>query len=447
MSIPEVDSGKVHPRDAEKEAKQDEDSGDAVEMTELQPDDSPCGSEEEIALTTGDTTGDTTASIDKHQELSLFMRVITAIPICGGFCAHTDNPEKTFLRNYSNETTPPQPCLYRYTCRQFWEHSCFFRGIGRIGFEWGDKNRARIMLTAFVGSFLAWILCFAAVAAVSHNSSDIQNTAWARWKISIPASVTQTGVNYIIFSYVGLKARVDVKKSTGGIEISRTTVKWTQRNACNLEGFYYSKCSRCGKSALGAVQWMVTGLITQIFQMTTDLQRTTRYGDLNCQKTLGMLSGMYGSFSTFRAIRDFMWDCNHRDPEEYGISYDSRISLKTNHTPTGQPFQARVDLRAGPGCILLVIATILKVFDVLCHAIVPVPNEKSEPAEEDLTLHGYMMRNSEPCNFGVIVEEGQSCTLVSPSGLSESHIKNCPMPASKRSLVEPEAANTNSATG
>ena len=44
---------------------------------------------------------------------SLCWRAINSIPICGGFCAETQNPEETCLRRFSNETTPPQPCLFR----------------------------------------------------------------------------------------------------------------------------------------------------------------------------------------------------------------------------------------------------------------------------------------------------------------------------------------------
>ena len=44
--------------------------------------------------------------------------VVTAVPICGGFCADTTSPEWTSLRHVSNELTPPQPCLKRRARRR-----------------------------------------------------------------------------------------------------------------------------------------------------------------------------------------------------------------------------------------------------------------------------------------------------------------------------------------
>ena len=42
--------------------------------------------------------------------------------------------------------------------------------------------------------------------------------------------------------------------------------------------------------------------ITQVFQITTDLQRTTRYGDLNCQKMFGCFTSFWGLYSTWTAL-------------------------------------------------------------------------------------------------------------------------------------------------
>jgi hypothetical protein len=155
----------------------------------------------------------------------------------------------------------PQPCLFRHVCRLFWEHSCFFRSIGSIGSAWGDRNRGYIMLSAFVCSFVAWILCFASIAATSYNGRNIENTAWAQWKVEMPVSLSPPS-GYRIESFVGINARVDVKKNMEGGEISRQTVAWTDPDACDLGGYWYADCIRCGTDARGASQWMITGALT-----------------------------------------------------------------------------------------------------------------------------------------------------------------------------------------
>ena len=52
--------------------------------------------------------------------------------------------------------------------------------------------------------------------------------------------------------------------------------------------------------------------------------------------------------------------------------------------PTG-PLAASLDLRAGPGVILMFVATALKAVDVLLHAIVPTPRIRHAPP---MTLPG-----------------------------------------------------------
>ena len=63
----------------------------------------------------------------------MLWRCIINIPICGGFCAETENPERSCLKHFSNEMTVPQPCVVTHGCRLFWEHSRCCISLGGIG--------------------------------------------------------------------------------------------------------------------------------------------------------------------------------------------------------------------------------------------------------------------------------------------------------------------------
>jgi len=79
---------------------------------------------------------------------------------------------------------------------------------------------------------------------------------------------------------------------------SSSSISWTEGEACSKPITFDSKsygevtaphgvvtnCGRCKREAIGIMRLVVSSTITQVFQITTDLQRTTRYGDLNCQK-------------------------------------------------------------------------------------------------------------------------------------------------------------------
>jgi len=262
-----------------------------------------------------------------------------------------------------------------------------------VGLAFGDRNRGPIMFSAFVVSFVAWILIFAALFSTSRDASIIQGVCWATSETTFPNGT-------VMHSYIGIKERVDV------VESSITSYSWDDEHSCDQRSgqlAVYSKdywsCEECRQTAQAAELWLITAAITQVFQMTTDLQRTTRYGDLNCQKGMGMITGVWGTYSTLKSLRVFMEACTQRSVEDY---MQTRVRhLHINRTGLSGPVV--VESKGGPGMVLLLLATILKLYDVLCHVIVPTPAAKQEPVtEEELCLVDYMARNSDAARCGRI---------------------------------------------
>jgi hypothetical protein len=295
---------------------------------------------------------------------------ITKIPICGGYLASTKNPEQTCLKRFSNEETVPQPCLRRYVCRLFFEHNIVLRTFGRVGFEACERNRKPIMLFAFSLSTIAWFMTISAACAYTNSADNIRNTFWG-W-----GSVDDGSSTY----YIGLKQLVLEDTISKG---SSATISWEGRGVCDESITFDSKsygivtapdgvvtnCGRCKTHAQGIMRLVVSSCITQVFQMTTDLQRSTRYGDMNCQKLFGTVTSFYGLFSAVGPLIDFRVSCGLRDT----LPPWAKTSQLNVTLASGGFEEVDVEFRAGPGYIVLYLALVLKIVDAICHLIVPTP--------------------------------------------------------------------------
>lgn len=232
------------------------------------------------------------------------------------------------------------------------------------------------MLSAFCMSFIAWILILASLAAISEDGTNIKNVAWVKGTTTLDATAyPPSGAS--LTSYLGLTARVDEITTSSGTTSS--TIKWDATNSCVVGGLTGSQCQECADNSGGAQTFMITGAITQIFQMTTDLQRMTRYGDLNCQKSLGTITGIYGTYSGLQALATFMSKCANRG---WGEWFREGASTSFVVTATGAPATSQIDYSGNAGFVLILIATLLRGFDVLIHLIVPTPPANQFKAQE-----------------------------------------------------------------
>uniref|UniRef100_A0A7S2CLB2 Uncharacterized protein n=1 Tax=Florenciella parvula TaxID=236787 RepID=A0A7S2CLB2_9STRA len=347
---------------------------------------------------------------------------IFKIPICGGFCAPNNSPVDSCLRHFSNEETVPQPCLRRRTCRTFFEHNSFVRNFGRIGFVWADRHRSKIMLSAFAVSFVAWLMTISAAFANSSNAAVVQNTYWAQGEVDGGSLTYKLGLNVIV-----------VEKDGG-----TSTIEWAD-HACDPITFNSDEhgevsverpfCSACSAAANKCIKLVITAMITQVFQITTDLQRTTSYGDLNCQKLFGFSTSVYGMYSTWDSLVSFRYDCGMKSSLP-PWRRDGTVDV-TNSTG-GIMGDVPVEHTAGPGYVLLLLAGFLKVYDVICHIIVPTPERNHKPAKMDLELDAYMLES---------VEDGSE-SLTKEGGLSEAGAQQIGGPAPK--TEEPGRAHSGS---
>eukprot|EP00931_Biecheleriopsis_adriatica_P061247 TRINITY_DN36818_c0_g1_i1.p1 TRINITY_DN36818_c0_g1~~TRINITY_DN36818_c0_g1_i1.p1 ORF type:complete len:381 (+),score=49.12 TRINITY_DN36818_c0_g1_i1:55-1143(+) len=336
-------------------------------------------------------------------------KCIFNIPICGGFCAPTQSPEKTWLRHFSNEFTLPLAAVFM-KCHSCLETCACCRRCGATGTRCGKKNRRPLMITSFWVSFTGWLLNFYAAGALFMSPGLLKATAWAHGELIIQNNISGS-------SWVGLHGRVDevdcaISPDTDechkfmsrsplmqhmGSGVYQRAVRYDNTRAClrnvllvspdfeaahpvfteDLANASGAMCESCKKSATSTVSFVIMGMITQIPQMTTDLQRSTRFGDVNCQATMGCATSFWGTYSGISSLMSFSYSCWRKFPKVLpGV-------LKS----------AKFHWSMGPGYYCMLIATILKIWDAFAHLSVATPSvrhTKQKAYSDD--LYDYMIQ-------------------------------------------------------
>lgn len=182
----------------------------------------------------------------------------------------------------------PPPCLYSRALFNYLDRNPCCTCFGRIGFSWGEKYRSQLFFIAFWLSFTSLILMAVGWAAVSYDRGTVINTAWT---IAELKDSTDDGT---LTLYGGLRI---VSIDCDGFSCSADSVRYSNSNECEFDF-----CDDCADVASSTVTTAFMGMVTLLPQMSTDLQRSKASGDLNCQKTFGILTGFIGLVSSLAAL-------------------------------------------------------------------------------------------------------------------------------------------------
>lgn len=229
---------------------------------------------------------------------------------------------------------PLPPCCGISFFRSCCESSGFCEALGKIGFKKMDENRAKLMYIASFFSVLSIIFCLVSVCSLSTATKTVKQTCWTYGETD--------NFKY----YVGLEAIVISDDNTGDI-----TTEWDEANCPD------SYCDECKDATSSSVTTAIMSLITCFPTLSTDLQRSTRAGDLNCQKFMALFTGFVGTISTLVALSTYADGCYRNLPDTDPSGDDITWSL-------------------GPGFAMLLIATFLKPLDMLLHIILPVVKDE-----------------------------------------------------------------------
>lgn len=239
--------------------------------------------------------------------------------------------------------SPPPPCCAESctTCRAYGEDSDCCVTCGKIGLSGSDGEidmcnisvpRHKLMYSAFGVSVMGLIFMIVAACAVSTDPVVVKNTCWSTGSPTDDVSV-YVGLSGVAYQY------------TGDDDLIDDDLKFLDWDEYECVGDDDCDGKTCADAASALVTMAILGAVTQLGQLTTDLQRSTVAGDLNCQKTMGIVTGIFGLVSTLYSLTGFTASCWH-------------VSDK---------------MTVGPGLVLIVLGNVVKLYDVACHAILPTP--------------------------------------------------------------------------
>ena len=354
---------------------------------------------------------------------------VSLIPFCGGCLVPTVSNEETCLRHFSNENTMFRP-FGIYFIRKYAEHSRFIRRCGAVGCGFATRHRAAIMLFAFFCSFSGWLCMFASALGLSRNGDVIRQFGWANinWKDDDGTGVRLfIGINVRVIEYVGLGTN-----SSGGMfrqpgKVVASLRQWGN-GACSdlaVTGLdtvtvdVLDFCESCESTAQRTNYFIWMGILTQILQITTNLQRLTPYGDMNCQKTMGWITSLIQLGTGASSLFSFLEGCWKHHPRTISLAINGTLSTSGTQTSIGL------------GSILMTVAVFLKTIDALCHLAVQTPEAKRKATFGPITLQEYCARCNEPTRLG------QPISLEAKT--QDVRIDNIPAP--KSSSTHDEARN------
>lgn len=242
------------------------------------------------------------------------------------------------------------------------------------------------MLISFTVSFVSWMFTIFACCALTDKKSVLRDTHWLRIEIDKGSAVSYMGLSHIATRLFGGAWAVQKISCVSIRFFSRTFQR--QGTIEDIGDIFDTSCSRCKNAAGDAVSLAISGAITQVFQMTTELQRSTRWGDLNCQKLFGVCTSVYGLISTVQSLRSYRSDCGLKsDVPPWGRTRNVIVMFDDGTSDT-----VEVSVEAGLAYALLFIAVWMKAFDALLHLLVPTPHEKQDLPEDydTMELEEYM---------------------------------------------------------
>jgi len=244
--------------------------------------------------------------------------------------------------------TPYPPCFHSEYFNDAFEFSTFCVHIGKLGTQYFDDNRKSIMMFATSITFVCMILSIVSLMAVSDSDEHVRSTCWTYGE-------SNDGVKI----YIGLN-KIVIDNSNG----TMISALWGDSSCDNIAagGSDNGFCNECREACDSSVIVAIMSLVTILPTITTDIQRSTRKGDLNCQKFMGIVTGILSLMSTIAALSSFAGGCNNNLPTNFNGK--------------------QIDYKYGPGFICLFIATVLKVVDIVANTFLPVrPYSAEEEAD------------------------------------------------------------------
>lgn len=328
----------------------------------------------------------------------MFMNLVYRFPILGGFCAPTESTDKSCFRHVSNEYTLPSSDVLFPKIGCCVESSCCCRKFGEIGLDALTHCRKPIFSVLILCNFASLVLGIVAALVVSSSYSTLKRGHWTSGDLEWP---TYDGdrVNLHVFwgtntrfieyncadfsNQTQCQANMDAAGFTEEDDgIYALGLDW-EEDGCgsndiglNISGARFSEimetaCEEC-KDSQFAVFGIIVSIIGQLPTMATDCQRSTEFGDVNCQKFMGVASNVVTLLANIASILSYRSAC-YSDLED---SYEYQ----------GETY--KMDWYLGAGWRCLIVTMIVKIIDATGHLLIKTPSSRRRPMTG--TLVEYM---------------------------------------------------------
>jgi hypothetical protein len=285
------------------------------------------------------------------------------------------------LKHVSNEYTLPASGAYLKASPVI-ESNVVCRTCGGIGLSAATSLRKPIMLGAAGVNVLGCILCIFALVGMGSSYSALVFGHWIYGKIDLG--------DYQYEMYFGVSSRVLAIDCSDDAECA--SYHQGQGFSDEGDGVYAQEqsdddCTDWDSASLDAIcedckdnQYseftLIMGVVTYWPSLMTNFQRSTEFGDVNCQKFMGIVSTLIGMLTSIMALTGYADACYAALPTSLDIG-DETISA---------------DWSLG-GCFnCLIAATVLRLVDLFVHTVVPTPPSRHVPMRSDVTtLEDYML--------------------------------------------------------
>jgi hypothetical protein len=182
------------------------------------------------------------------------------------------------------------------------------------------------------------ILVVVGIASLSSEEATIENTHWVFGE--------GHGNGMDINVYLGLT------HVTGSVNSFTIDYDWDSDNCISDE------CNDCADASHACRATVIMAFVTEIPAITTKLTRSHVDSDTNCQKWMGIITTFISMLSTLITLSTFADLCYRNLSDEYR-------GIKMTYT-------------WGPGMVCILLATVLKVIDIVIHCAVPVANTQTK---------------------------------------------------------------------
>jgi hypothetical protein len=249
------------------------------------------------------------------------------------------------------------PCCKVKCLRTCGEENGVCRRLGTCGCLNADTPmRNKLFTVSVLVSIVAFVLQILIVCGTSTSNNLVKSVAWSTIDFenqNLTANLYIAAKHYV----VELDGNEIGTLTNGKFNTSGTYgMDWDDASCnSNFNGDKY--CEACKDASTGQVLSTYTGLLSGLGQISSSWTRRVYEKDYNCQKVLGVFTGILGILMNIVAVSSF---------------YDSCVAPAKNHF-----YGMDADASLGPGMQCLVVSTIIKFYDVLVHIAVPTPVERT----------------------------------------------------------------------